>query len=83
MEQFQIVSAVCIYQRCDLLGVKLGIISAVDTVFQLFLGKICQKEFHDFIGCLLISHLAQVFQTHIQFWNKGWDKQSATICQSF
>ena len=43
MEQFQIISIIHLYQRSDLLRIKLGIISVVDTIFQFFLGKVCQE----------------------------------------
>ena len=43
MEQFQIISIIRLYQRSDLLRIKLGIISVVDTIFQFFLSKVCQE----------------------------------------
>ena len=41
VEQLQIISAVRLDKRSDLLRVKLAVVSVVDAVTQLFLGEVC------------------------------------------
>ena len=56
MEKFQIISPSCFCQRCDHFRIKLAVIRIGDTVLQLFLCKIGQKQLHNLIGHFLVGH---------------------------
>ena len=66
MKQFQMIRIFHLHKRGDHLRIKLGIISAVDTVFQLFLCKICEELLHHLICSFLIRHSFKLFHRHIQ-----------------
>ena len=56
VEQLQIISSVSLHKGSNLLCVKFGIIGSGNTGFQFLFCKICQKQLHNLISCLLIAH---------------------------
>ena len=56
VKQFQIIGAVCLCKRSNLLCIKFGVIGTADAVSQLLLSKIRKKELHHLICRFLIAH---------------------------
>ena len=83
VEQFQIVSSICLMKRCDLCGVEFLIVCICNTVLQLFFCKICKKTAHNFIGCFLICHLSKFLYRNIQFRNRSRYEQTSVFGKSF
>ena len=83
VEQLQMVRILHFHQGRDHLGVKLGVISTVDAVFQLFLSEICEELFHYRIGGLLVRHGFQLFHRHIQLRDIFRNEKAPVIGKSF
>ena len=57
VEQLQIICSVCFDKRRNLFRIKLTVVSALDTGFQLFLREISQELLHNCISYFLICFM--------------------------